>query len=217
MKFNPILVLALILAAGSFFSCTQQTTAAERKSGQPLVKPHEEVKRPQLTEEDRNKLRNSVGRDVKVVNLRQFRQMLQNPSDTLYIFNFWATWCKPCIEEMPHFDNLQKDVVLGKNLANYNMKVVFVSLDNPKLMEKKVLPFIKENRYISEVVLLDAGEPDVWINEVSKDWTGSIPATLFLNNADGLKLFYEQEFVREQELRAVVQPLLLKHRTADSD
>lgn len=92
-------------------------------------------------------------------------------SDTTYIVNFWATWCKPCMEELQAIDSVGMDNKTGK------IKLVFVNLD---FRDKKnqVNSALKRKGIQSSCVLLDEVNGNVYINQISPDWSGSIPATL---------------------------------------
>ncbi|MCW3786723.1 TlpA family protein disulfide reductase [Plebeiibacterium sediminum] len=109
---------------------------------------------------------------VKEVNYEQFKPYLNNPSDTVYVINFWATWCKPCIEELPHF------MTVAQDMRHKPVKFIFVSLDFPKYKESKLIPFIKENVINEEVLLLNDPNSNFWINDINKEWSGAIPATI---------------------------------------
>ena len=135
-----------------------------------------------------------------MVSVDEFEKMASVDSDTLYLFNFWATWCKPCIEEMPYFERLAEEMKEEK------FKIVFVSIDKPKQLDK-VQRFTEEKQLKSEVVLMDVGKPDVTIPRIDKSWDGTIPATLFVDNLNKTRLFYQREFSFE-ELKAIVVPLL---------
>lgn len=97
---------------------------------------------------------------------------IKNP-DTLYVVNFWATWCKPCVEELPGFDSL-----LVMNIKS-PVKVILVSLDFKEDLEKKVKPFLLKRSIKSECLLLDEVNGNDFINKISPEWSGAIPATLF--------------------------------------
>jgi thiol-disulfide isomerase/thioredoxin len=57
-------------------------------------------------------------------------------TDTIYVVNFWATWCKPCVEELPIFDSLNLEV---KGQA---IKVLLVNLDFVE-KQRKVKDFLR--------------------------------------------------------------------------
>lgn len=109
-------------------------------------------------------------------------------NDTVYVVNFWATWCGPCVKELPHFEKLSQDHSAEK------LKVILVSLDFRSKLENTLKPFLLKNRIHSEVVLLNETNANSYIDRVSPEWSGAIPATLILSHARGLRKFYEREF-----------------------
>ncbi len=121
--------------------------------------------------------------------------------ENVLVLNFWATWCKPCVKELPAFEQL------GAEFKDKGVEVVLVSLDFPEHVEKAVLPFIEKNNLQSEVVLLEDPDANTWIPKVSNQWSGAIPATLIIS--EGQRYFYEQSFTYES-LKNQVQPLLNK-------
>lgn len=112
--------------------------------------------------------------------------------DSTYVINFWATWCGPCVKELPYFEQL------NKKYSNSAFKQILVSLDAPKKLASKVIPFIQKNKIESEVVLLADGKYNNWIDRVDPSWSGAIPITLIIKGEQ--RLFYEQEFHSLQEL-----------------
>ena len=118
------------------------------------------------------------------------QRYLQKNNDSIYIINFWATWCKPCIKELPAFEKLASDY------SDKKVKLLLVSLDFPDKLESQVIPFIKKNNIQSEVVLLDDADANSWIPKVSPQWSGAIPATVIYKKED--RKFYEQSFAFEE-------------------
>lgn len=112
--------------------------------------------------------------------------------DTTYVINFWATWCGPCIKELPYFEEL------NAIYSEQAFKQVLVSLDDPKKIESKVIPFLEKNKIESKVVLLADGKANSWIDKIDPSWSGAIPITLILKGKE--KLFYEKEFHSTFEL-----------------
>ncbi|MGB1206477.1 MAG: TlpA disulfide reductase family protein [Chitinophagales bacterium] len=135
-----------------------------------------------------------------IVNLEQMLARLEQKNDTVYVYNFWATWCKPCVEELPYFEQLQA------NYKDKKLKVVLVSLDFAEDVNKKVIPFMKKKQLKSEVLLLDAGNPNDWIDKISTEWSGVIPATLIVAKNGTHHAFFQQEFDYES-LEEQVLPL----------
>jgi len=141
--------------------------------------------------------KNKVGK----LSLDEFQTLVKKDDDTLYVYNFWATWCKPCIEEMPYFEKVASD------MKDKKFKLVFVSIDNFKNSYKKVQRFVNKKDIKAEVLLLEFKDQNKLISSIDKSWNGTIPATMFVDNKNKTKLFYQQEFSYE-ELLAIVTPLL---------
>jgi thiol-disulfide isomerase/thioredoxin len=120
----------------------------------------------------------------------EIESFLDNTNDTLYIVNFWATWCRPCVEELPTFEKLQAD--------HPELKVILVSLDGEKYWDSALQPFLEKNQIRSEVWVITGPKPIDWIDQIDPRWQGSIPATLFLNNVKEIKELKEKAFTREQ-------------------
>ncbi len=124
--------------------------------------------------------------DLEVYDFAGFEKFLNKKDDNVYVINFWATWCAPCVKELPHFEQLNKDY------KNRDVKVILVSLDFPHLYESKLKPYIKDKKLKSKVIALDDPNMNSWIPKVSKDWSGSIPATVIYRN--DTRQFFEKSF-----------------------
>lgn len=137
--------------------------------------------------------------EVAVVDFAGLQQrMKQQNTDELVIYNFWATWCKPCVEEMPYFEQLNTEY------AGKKVKVVFVSLDF-KSKHQKVVDFVAKKGLKAEVILLNAPDYNAWIDKISTQWNGAIPATYVVKG--GNNKFHEGSFTYEQ-LEQFIKPLL---------
>lgn len=132
---------------------------------------------------------------VEVVKFDAIAKLLSTKDDTVRVVNFWATWCKPCLEELPAFDSLTA------SYAGKKVKVVMVSLDFLKELPK-VSAFVKRRGMAQKVMLLNGGNPNNWIDKVSPDWSGAIPATILLHGET--QNFYERE-ITYAELRNFVE------------
>lgn len=140
----------------------------------------------------------SFSQSIPVVKFEDLEKKYSNTSDTVYLVNYWATWCKPCVDELPGF------IKLNKELKSQKFKMILVSLDFPSQIESRVLPFIKDHHIQAEVVVLD-DDANVWINLVNKDWDGDIPVTQIIQRNQ--KDFYHST-LNYQELKEIVEPKL---------
>lgn len=125
---------------------------------------------------------------VPVIKIDQIQNMLSKNNDTLYVLNFWATWCAPCVEELPHFEQINKEFSAKK------VKVILVSMDFKGKLESKLIPFVSKNKIKSTVVLLDEPDYNAWIDKIDPAWSGAIPATILSKPSKGIKEFYEKQF-----------------------
>jgi thiol-disulfide isomerase/thioredoxin len=123
---------------------------------------------------------------VKSYSYNELKPLLEKKDDKTYVINFWATWCAPCVKELPAFEKL------NKQYASENVEVLLVSLDFPKQVAKKLIPFIAKKNLQSKVVLLDDINENVWIKAIDSSWSGAIPATIIYNKNS--RKFYKKIF-----------------------
>jgi thiol-disulfide isomerase/thioredoxin len=108
------------------------------------------------------------------------------------IINFWATFCKPCMEEIPHFQKL------GKKYKSKGVNILLVSLDMKDDYPAKVRSFIEKKKLVTPVAWLDETNADYFCPRVDKNWSGAIPATLFVNNRNSYRKFTGEPLTEEQ-------------------
>ena len=129
----------------------------------------------------------------------EFEPHLLHSNDTTYVVNFWATWCKPCVEELPFFEKLIPAV------AGQPVKVLLVSMDFPKDIQKKLIPFVAERKLEKHVVALADLDYNAWIDKVSTEWDGAIPFTLIYNKKG--RVVKSGEMANYEELVKLVEGL----------
>lgn len=127
---------------------------------------------------------------IEIYNFQEFESFLNKDTDTTYFVHFWATWCIPCLKELPEIERFSEDY------RKHKVSVILVSLDFPGQLENRLIPFIENNKITSRVILLDDPNQNYWINKVNPDWTGAIPATLIYNR--GNSVFYEESLTYEE-------------------
>lgn len=131
---------------------------------------------------------------IPVTTADQLLQRLQNGGDTTFVINFWATWCAPCVAELPYFEQL------NESPADEKIKVLLISLDFRKDYQTRLPAFIQKRNIRSEVGWLDERDANEWVPKFSEAWSGAIPATLVFNAHKQLRAFRPSAF-EEGELQ----------------
>lgn len=139
--------------------------------------------------------------EVKVVKFDALEHLMTRDTDKIEVINFWATWCKPCIKELPYFQELQEKLPDKVN-------VTLVSLDYAEVLNDRVIPFVKKRQLTTEVLLLDEIDYNSWIDKVDPSWSGAIPATLIINHQTGRRKFIERE-LEPGELEQFIEELTI--------
>lgn len=138
----------------------------------------------------------ALAQQAEVVKFGRLEKLITSKSDKIQVINFWATWCAPCVKELPYFENLEQ-----KN--DPSVKVTLINLDYADKVGK-VNAFISKKKITSDVLLLDEIDYNSWIDKVDPSWNGAIPATLVINTSTGERKFMEGELT-EPELDAFIK------------
>lgn len=127
---------------------------------------------------------------LEVHDFDSFEKYLHLEDDKTYVVNFWATWCAPCVKELPHFEEIYH------NYKDENVELLLVSLDFPKDYETKLKPFMIKHDIQGKVICLDDEAMNVWIPKVNEDWDGGLPATVIYNK--NKRDFFYRTFTYEE-------------------
>lgn len=126
----------------------------------------------------------------------EFQKELSLDDGDIHVVNFWATWCGPCVKELPYFE------ALHQKYKDQGVKVTLVSLDFVDKIEKKVIPFLQKKNYDAEVMIFDDPRSNEWIVKIDPKWSGAIPITIFYKGEK--RIFKEQDFHSLEELEVII-------------
>lgn len=133
----------------------------------------------------------------KLADLESYIKKADGPT----IINFWATFCKPCLEEMPYF------VKIHNKYKDAGVNLVLVNLDMSDAYPNKIKAFATKRKINAPIAFLDETDADLFCPVVDTTWSGAIPATLFINNSTGYRKFYEDQLT-EKQLEAEVNAMM---------
>ena len=145
----------------------------------------------------------------ETIRFSDFEAITQLENDTLYVLNFWSTWCRPCVAEMPYFDKAQKE------LESQKVKVIFISLDFKAQFDSHLVPFLAKKKLYSKVLFLDEPKFDGYIDKVDPSWSGALPATLFVQKTKGIRVFHEGDFTYDSLISQLNSLLSTKENEKD--
>jgi thiol-disulfide isomerase/thioredoxin len=142
----------------------------------------------------------AFGQAIRSVKITELEKIIAE-SKTPLIVNLWATWCKPCVEEIPYF---QQEAAAHKPDS---VQLILVSLDFKEAYPAAISRFAGKMKITANIVWLNETNADYFCPKIDPKWSGAIPATLFINNKNGYRKFAEQQLSHgelQQEIRALL-------------
>lgn len=138
---------------------------------------------------------------ISAVSAVQLNERLNAGTDTIYVVNYWATWCIPCVKELPALEKIQEQY------KDKPVKVLLVSFDFKEQYPEQLEKWVQQKQLKSEVVWMNESVPDEFIPRLNNDWSGSLPATTILYKRKAYRYFTEAS-VTYKELDGIIHPLL---------
>jgi peroxiredoxin len=108
-------------------------------------------------------------------------RLAKNDTKKLLVVNLWATWCAPCVAELPEF------VTMNRMYRKRNFQLVTISLDEPEKRDD-ALKVLQENHVAATNYLLHTKDRDKFAEALDPEWPGPVPYTLLI--APGGKVIY---------------------------
>lgn len=151
-------------------------------------------------------------RQVKAQNIPKWKiedvvNYYSKPTDSIYVINFWAAFCKPCIQEIPCLQSISAKYKTQK------IALLLVSLDLPVSYPDTLISFVTKNNITASVVWLDEDDVNHFCPPIDKNWMDDIPATLFINAKTGYRFFIQEELTPEKfetELQKAITGTVIK-------
>ena len=138
-----------------------------------------------------------LGNKVPIITFTQLQTYAANKTnDTLYVVNFWATWCEPCVKELPGFQQAYQRYYRKK------VKMIFVSLNSVR-DSAIVENFASSHDMVPVVVLLKGGNANDWINKIDSSWSGGMPATIMYKS--GKKVYFREGEMNPDSLDSIIK------------
>lgn len=140
--------------------------------------------------------------DIPKWKITDVEKRIAEKNGEVLVINMWATFCKPCVAEIPSF------IQITDKYKSDHVKLMLVSLDLPSYFPKKIGDFAKRQNFKADIVWLDENNADYFCPKIDSTWSGSIPATLIINTKTGYRKFFEEEIpaaVFEKELQAAIK------------
>jgi thiol-disulfide isomerase/thioredoxin len=141
--------------------------------------------------------------EIKRIRITDLERTIKESKGPM-IINFWATYCVPCMEEMPWFHEL------AAKYKSAGVSLLLVSLDLQEAYPKQIMSIAKKLNLTAPICWLDETNADYFCPKVDSNWSGGIPSSLFINNENGYRKFYEEQVPKEKLEKEIQAMLSLK-------
>jgi thiol-disulfide isomerase/thioredoxin len=128
---------------------------------------------------------------IKKVKVTEVEEYIKN-SDHPIVLNCWATWCAPCIEEIPYF------METVKKYSEQKVELVLMSLDFATSYPNKILDLVKKRHFEATFLWLNETNADYFCPKIDPKWDGTLPSTLFVDPKTGYRKFFGRPMTDRQ-------------------
>ena len=138
---------------------------------------------------------------VEVLKADALAKVVSSHKGKIVVVNYWATWCPPCLTEMPEL------VKFFKEMDDEKTVFLSVTIDRPSTVDKRVVPYLTKEEIPFPVIVLDAF-PDKLIEVMELgDWEGAVPGTFVYDQSGKLVRNWTGE-IKKADLDEALKPLL---------
>lgn len=142
----------------------------------------------------------SRAQNIRIIHTAELLQLFKPDSEGCLV-NFWSTWCKPCVHEMPLF-------VKADSIYSKSVKFIFVSFDRAE-DSAKVRQMAQKLQIPGDLYLIDETDMNKLINDVDTGWSGALPATWFIGPLYRKPWFLN--FTQFNDLKTEIDLLIAAH------
>lgn len=138
--------------------------------------------------------------EIRSFSMVELDSLIKTTTQPLVV-SFWATWCAPCINEIPW---IEKAVMANKDKG---VELWLVSLNGPGYFPEKLRQFIREKGYTAQFFWLKDQDGNDYGKRIHPRWRGGLPANLFVHQAKGYRKFLERQVTDRQAFYEIEQML----------
>ncbi len=109
--------------------------------------------------------------EVSLATPKEIRALIDAGKGQVVVMNFWATWCPPCVKEMPEFAKFWHE------FDGNGVTFLSFTADFAATKDSVVLPFMKSYEIPFPVRIMAVDNPDDLAQELPVEWDGALPAT----------------------------------------
>lgn len=142
---------------------------------------------------------------VKLAAVPALKQAIAARRGQVVVVNFWATWCGPCVAELPAL------AALSRKYQGHGLTVIGISMDTPNLLHSRVEPLLAQKGVMYPVYLARTPDPETLIRAFGGGWQGDLPQT-FIYDRQGHRVKALGQPHTLPELEALVRPYLQPER-----
>ncbi len=137
----------------------------------------------------------AFSQEIRLVSIEEVINEMQKKDDTTRVLNLWATWCAPCVKELPYFEEVYQSFK-----GDEKIKIILLAVEDT---QKKVQAHKDKNLMKATIWFLNEKDPNYWIPKINEDWGGEIPVTIVRNTLLSKEFFHSGELSKEELLEMI--------------